>query len=121
MEIKGEKSIALRLSIAVLICGAVEAPARAKGVDAKTQKIISRGLDWLANSQSSRGHWAAGESRYPTSMTALAGNALLLEGSTTTQGKYQKNIKRAVDYLVSRARTNGLIGDPNTDDRYTYG
>jgi hypothetical protein len=121
MAINGRKSIALRLAIAVLICGTVAAPVRAKGVDAKTQKIITRGLDWLANSQSSRGHWAAGESRYPTSMTALAGNALLLEGSTTTQGKYQKNIKRAVDYLVSRARTNGLIGDPNTDDRYTYG
>jgi hypothetical protein len=121
MAINGRRSIASRLATAALICGAVATAARAGGVDGKTQKIISRGLDWLANSQSSRGHWAAGESRYPTSMTALAGNALLLEGSTTTQGKYQKNIKRAVDYLVSRARTNGLIGDPNTDDRYTYG
>src|SRR6266481_6046763 len=121
MDNNGIRSVAQRLAAAILICGAVAAPIRAKGVDAKTQKIIARGLDWLANSQSSRGHWAAGESRYPTSMTALAGNALLLEGSTTTQGKYQKNIKRAVDYLVSRARTNGLIGDPNTDDRYTYG
>src|SRR5271166_3058254 len=93
--------------------------ARAGSGDPKTQRVISRGLDWLANSQSSRGHWAAGESRYPTSMTALSGTALLLEGSTTTQGKYQQNIKRAVDYLVSRSRANGLIGDPNTDDRYT--
>src|SRR5438270_13370387 len=116
MEINRRKSIALRLAVVALTVGAVAAPLRAKGVDAKTQKVIARGLDWLANSQSSRGHWAAGESRYPTSMTALAGNALLLEGSTTTQGKYQKNIKRAVDYLVSRARTNGLDGDPNKCD-----
>ncbi len=54
-------------------------------------------------------------------MTALAGAALCLEGSTTTQGKYQKNIKRAVDYLIDRSRSNGLIGDPTVDDRYTYG
>jgi hypothetical protein len=58
---------------------------------------------------------------YPTSMTALAGIALLSEGSTTTQGKYAPNIRRAVDYLVARSRTNGLIGDPTRDDRYTYG
>jgi hypothetical protein len=54
-------------------------------------------------------------------MTALAGIALLSEGSTTTQGKYAPNIRRAVDYLVSRSRANGLIGDPTRDDRYTYG
>jgi hypothetical protein len=54
-------------------------------------------------------------------MTALAGVALLCEGSTTTQGKYAPNVSLAVDYLVSRSRTNGMIGDPTRDDRYTYG
>ena len=54
-------------------------------------------------------------------MTALAGTALLLEGSTPTQGKYADSIAQAVDYLISRSRPNGLIGDPKTDDRYTYG
>ena len=55
-------------------------------------------------------------------MTALAGIALLAEGSTTTQGKYADNIRRAVDYLVSRSRPNGLIGEPLArDNRYTYG
>ena len=49
---------------------------------------------------------------YPTAMTALAGMALLQEGSTTTQGKYAPNIRRAVDYLCSHSRPNGLIGDP---------
>ena len=32
-----------------------------------------------------------------------------------------RNIRKAVDYLVSRSRPNGLIGDPTRDDRYTYG
>ncbi len=54
-------------------------------------------------------------------MTALAGVALLAEGSTTTQGKYSKNIRMAVDYLLSRSRGNGLDRDPGRDDRYTYG
>ena len=54
-------------------------------------------------------------------MTALAGMALLCEGSTTTQGKYAENIRRAVDYILRQSRPNGLIGDPLRDDRYTYG
>ena len=89
--------------------------------DAKTKRVIDGGLDWLAHTQSRLGHWSANGNRYPTAMTALAGMALLGEGSTTTQGKYSENIRRARDYLISRSRSNGLIGDPVNDDRYTYG
>lgn len=96
-------------------------PALANQPDPKTKKVIAGGLDWLAHTQSRLGHWSANGNRYPTAMTALAGMALLGEGSTTTQGKYSENIRRARDYLVSRSRANGLIGDPVNDDRYTYG
>ena len=70
------------------------------------------GPHWLEAQQSRRGSWSANEGRYPTAMTALAGTALLMEGSTTSQGRYAEPIRLAVDYLVSRSRTNGLIGDP---------
>src|SRR5215813_1888257 len=89
--------------------------------DPKVQKVVTKELEWVANNQSRLGHWGAQEGRYPTAMTALAGMALLSEGSTTTQGKYAPNIRRAVDYLISRKQKNGLIGDPRNDDRYTYG
>ena len=58
---------------------------------------------------------------YPTAMAALAGTALICSGSTTTQGPYARNIRRTVDYLMSKSRSNGLIGDPTLDNRYTYG
>lgn len=89
--------------------------------DVQVRHVVSRGLNWVAHNQSRLGHWTANEGRYPTAMTALAGNALSCEGSTTTQGKYSEQIRRAVDYLTSRSRTNGLIGNPTRDDRYTYG
>ncbi len=54
-------------------------------------------------------------------MTALAGMALICQGSTTMQGKYLKNLSLCVDYLINKSRPNGLIGDPKSDDRYTYG
>jgi len=82
--------------------------------------VVKGGLGWLAHEQHELGHWTA-QGRYPTAMTALAGLAMLSEGSTPTQGRYASNIRRAVDYLVRQSRPNGLIGDPRRDDRYTYG
>lgn len=94
----------------------------ARGKDKRTQDSIARGLAWVASTQSKLGHWTAGNaSSYPAAMTALAGTALLCSGSTTTQGPYAKNIRRAVDYLIAQSRDNGLVGDPLRDNRYTYG
>jgi len=97
------------------------APVSGASKDPEVQRVVSRGLEWLASHQSRRGHWSANGGRYPTSMTAMAGLALLAEGSTTTQGKYAPSIRAAVNYLLDRSRPNGLIGDPLQDDRYTYG
>src|SRR3989304_2994707 len=106
------------LTIGTVAISAV--PARATIDNPRTRKVVSEGLDWLAYQQHKLGHWTA-QGRYPTAMTALSGLAMLCEGSTTTQGKYADNLRRAVDYLIRQSRPNGLIGDPLRDDRYTYG
>jgi len=60
-------------------------------------------------------------------MTALAGMALLMEGSTVKEGKYAENIKKAVEFLMAKVQDgarDGLIGDPtlpNESARYMYG
>lgn len=100
-------------------CGLLNSPANAAKKDPKWEMAIDRGLKWVANNQSSLGHWTAGN--YPTAMTALGGTALICSGSTTTQGPYARHIRRAVDYLTTKSRPNGLIGDPQSDNRYTYG
>jgi len=100
--------------IALLAGGTVHA-------EGGVEEAVGRGLDWLAARQSRRGSWTANEGRYPAAMTALAGTAMLMEGSTPTQGRYADSIRRAIDYLVDKSRPNGLIGDPRNDDRYTYG
>ena len=87
--------------------------------DEDRNRVVAKGLDWLAANQSRRGNWDA-NGMYPSAMTGMAGIALLAEGSTTTQGKYASNIREAVDYLLRQSRKNGLIGVDN-DDRYTYG
>ena len=106
------------LSIAALMPGFQVSAADLK---ADVRRVTDAGLRWLAAHQSRRGHWTANNGRYPTAMTGLAAVALLCEGSTANQGKYADNIQRAVTYLLDRSRTNGLIGDPVNDNRYTYG
>src|SRR5262245_21935646 len=96
------KSLSILLAALALLTHV--APARAQNRDPQLQRLITRGLDWVAASQSRLGHWSANDQKYPAAMTALAGVALLAEGSTTTQGKYSKNIRLAVDYLIARSR-----------------
>jgi hypothetical protein len=103
-----------------MVLSSVPAFAEGKRKDPKTEQAISKALEYLARSQRRQGYWEANSGQYRVAMTALAGTALLCEGSTTTTGKYADNIRRAVDYLVQLARPNGLIGYQN-DNHYTYG
>lgn len=88
-------------------------------VNEKWEKAIKKALPWLAKQQHRLGGWA--HDVYPCAVSSLAATALICSGSTTTQGPYAKNIRLAVDYLMTKCRKNGLIGDPKRDDRYTYG
>lgn len=106
--------------VAILFASSWPCTASAAVKEADVDRAIDRGLEWLANHQSRLGHWTANNNQYPTAMTALAGIAMLCEGSTTVQGKYAPNIRRTVDFLVGRSRPNGLIG-ASDDNRYTYG
>jgi hypothetical protein len=118
MTFRALRTTILAAAVAVFCAG----PARAAVSDAEGNRAVQRGLEWLAAHQSRLGHWAANGDQYPTAMTAMAGMAMLCEGSTTLEGKYAPNVRKAVDYLVGRSRPNGLIGEPAArDNRYTYG
>jgi len=80
---------------------------------------IKKGLDWIAGQQTRMGGWP--DTTYEVAISALAATALICSGSTTVQGPYSDSIRLAVDYFINRTRTNGLIGNPTKDNRYTYG
>jgi hypothetical protein len=73
---------ALRIGAALaggsLLGGGSAREAYAAKRDPKWEASIERGLRWVASTQSSVGHWTAGN--YPTAMTALAGTALIAWG-----------------------------------------
>jgi len=97
---------------------------RADEIDKQYKQTIEKGLEWVAKTQNRDGHWDANGGQYPTTMTSLGGMVLLMEGSTMREGKYSEKIRKAVDWLVDRAQTNGMIGNPNNPTetmRYMYG
>ena len=102
-----------------LACSNKELFGQATQRDPAWDQAVRSGLDYLARTQSARGQWNT--PAYPTALAALAGTALICSGSTTTQGPYAEQIARCTDFLISKARPNGLIGDPHSDNRYTYG
>jgi squalene cyclase len=99
------------------------APRLPKHITPEAHQAIERGLAYLARTQDRQGSWsnrgAFGE--YPVAMTALAGLALLMDGNTTTQGRYAPQVDRAANYLLRSATQSGLITRGDEDSRPMYG
>jgi hypothetical protein len=119
--------------LGVAACGglllALTTPAaRGDDIPEKYRETVAKGLDWLAKQQHKDGHWGANGDQYPVSMTAFAGMALLMEGSTVREGKYADHIRRAADWMMNKSQKggqrDGLIGNPDHPTeagRYMYG
>src|SRR5262249_49286266 len=95
----------------MFIC--VCAPVTADEIPKEYQKPIEKGLDWLAKAQQRDGHWEATGGAYPVAMTGMSGLALLMEGSTLSEGKYSNNIRKAADWLMGVSHRNGVISPLN--------
>ena len=100
-------------------------PAQANEVPEKYRDTVHKGLEYLVKHQCKDGHWEGDDGKHPVAMTALAGMALLMEGSNLHEGKYSANIRKAVDWLMdkSQAGREGLIFSehPSETDCYMHG
>lgn len=103
----------------LVLAGSTKAETRSR--DPRVERAVTRGLEYLARTQSRGGQWVADGGMYPVAMTALAGTALLLEGNTTIEGPRASAVQSAVGFLLDQSQPNGLIGDPHRDSRYMYG
>ena len=115
------RTVRMTLSL-VLLTAATHpvTPSLARDRNPQVERSVGLALDYLAREQRRQGYWEANGGQYRVAMTALAGTAMLAEGSTTTAGKYASNVRLAVDYLLNVAQPSGLIGYRD-DYRYTYG
>lgn len=116
----------LLYTIAALTTLTLVQPPQTRGdaIPDKYRQVVQKGLDYLAKTQNRDGHWEGNGGQYPTTITALCGMAMLMEGSNIREGKYSEKIRKAVDWLMERSQRNGLIGNPNNQTeamRYMYG
>jgi len=113
-----------RTAILAAVLGLSFVPrAGAEELSPKHREAVGKGLAWLVKNQHRDGHWSGAGDMYATPMTALAGLALLSEGSTLREGRHAASLQRATDWMLGRARPNGLIGnpaDPSEGGRYMY-
>lgn len=96
---------------------------RPDGVTPEVERMIRAGINYLVRTQNRDGSWnnMGGWGTYPTAMTALAGTALLMSGSTPTRGPHARNVRKAADFLVRVAQPNGLIATPAEEGRSMHG
>jgi hypothetical protein len=119
---------AVAWALSVLAAGGAAARAQTEPrlpehITPATKESIDKGLAYLARTQGRDGAWRNRGSfgRYPVAMSALAGMALLMDGNTTTQGRYAPNVDRVTRFLVAAALPNGLIARGDEEARTMYG
>jgi len=74
----------------------------------KVDQSVDRGLTWLASKQQEDGSFPSIESGQPA-VTSLVLMAFLAKGESPADGKYSKTLTRAIDYIATKQKKNGLI------------
>ena len=87
------------------------------------REAIDQGLRLLVSLQNRDGSWRSegASGGYPTAMTSLAGLALLAGGNTPTQGQYAHSVSRALTFILSSARSDGLIANLEEESHCMHG
>jgi hypothetical protein len=93
----------------------------AKLMTPAARRGIERGLAWLASQQHDDGGFGSGAYRGNVAVTALAGMAMMADGSTPGRGPYGARLDRCLDYLLANAQPSGFITGPDASHGPMYG
>jgi hypothetical protein len=101
-------------ALALALLGPAQPPADPAPVNVK--ECVSKGLKWLSEQQELEGNWFGRANSAPVTTTAMAGLALLMEGSTLKTGTHAPHLRKAVAWMETVAAENGaLVGKNRTD------
>jgi len=100
------------------------ATAAARPAVSDAERAIVEGLDWLARVQEPSGAWDGatwgGGPQYTTGLTGLALLALASGQPDRIEERYETEMRRAVQFLLSRQRGDGVFAGPGRGMRFDH-
>lgn len=86
------------------------------------EQSILRALEWLRQHQNGDGSWngAKSSAEGKIAMTGLAILTFLAHGETPTSEKYGETVQKAIQYLVSKQKGDGLFCAMNNHGSYAH-
>src|SRR5688572_25809311 len=66
----------------------------------QSEAALERGLTWLAKNQGADGSWGSAD----LGLVSMGALAYMAAGHSPGRGKYGRELERALDFVVSRAR-----------------
>jgi hypothetical protein len=121
--------VALAIGYSWQITGfAQTAPARGQGVlgllspedeiTPESELALDRGLEWLARNQGAEGNWGSND----LGLVSMGALAFLSAGHAPGRGKYGREVDKALEFVVSRAKPSGLLNiSDGQRDMYNHG
>jgi squalene cyclase len=87
------------------------------------RETVRAGLKWLVEQQKEDGSWVGTNGVAQTALTAHAGMALLMEGSTLQAGPYAPHLRKALAWMEKNANRSGRLGgnSPLEQGQYVSG
>lgn len=82
----------------------------------RTAAAVEGGLKYLATRQQADGSFGSGRFRGNVAVTSLCGMSFVAAGHSPGRGKYGKNVRECIEYLLKRTQSDGYIVE--ADPRY---
>src|SRR5437868_8043983 len=83
-----------------------------------SEAALERGLAWLAKNQGSEGSWGSND----LGLVSMGALAFMAAGHAPGRGQFGRELERALDFVVARARPSGLLNISDAQrDMYNHG
>ncbi len=83
-----------------------------------SKQAAQLGLTWLANNQGKEGNWETQD----LGLVSLGALAFMSAGNTPEKGEYKKNVRAALDYVLTNAKPSGMLNITGEKrDMYNHG
>lgn len=116
-----------RMLICGLLLALVVAPAQSQAqslrlefeeITPESELALDRGLEWLARNQGNEGNWGSND----LGLVGMGALAFLSAGHAPGRGKYGREVDKALEFVVSRAKPSGLLNITDGQrDMYNHG